>query len=262
MMRRIAKIGGACAAAVVLLAGCGGEPFSSAVGPGGAPRSGAARLLSAVAHVSDAKTARLAMNMRVEGLGDAGAVTLTGSGVMDFRKERAAITMRVLAGGHTESAELRVVDGVVWTNDGSGWRNEPVGDAKTTGAFTSDPTSFLTYLRGVANDVHEDGHDVVRGVDTTKYSAKVDLRRAIEQSEDAEARARAQAALGLVGDLELPVNVWIDEQDRVRKFEVEMDLTEAFSKFGDLGMKSDLHPRISAIIEFYDFGVPVDVKAP
>ena len=41
-----------------------------------------------------------------------------------------------------------------------------------------------------------------------------------------------------------------------------MPLKAFQDKFGDLGMKSDLHPRISAIIEFYDFGVPVDVKAP
>src|SRR5436190_10628630 len=150
-MRGIAKIGwpGAAAFMLVLLAGCGGEAFSSAVEPNGGG-AGRARLLSAVAHVSDAKTARLAMNLRVEGFGDAGAVTLTGSGVMDFRKQRAALTMRVLSGGHTETAELRVVDGVVWTNDGSGWSTESVGDASSSGSFTSDPTSFLTYLRGVA----------------------------------------------------------------------------------------------------------------
>jgi hypothetical protein len=259
-MRRVVKIGGAFAAGLTLLAGCGGEPFSSAVGRGAGNGPGAARLLSAVAHVSDAKTARMSMNLRMEGFGPTGTATVTGTGVIDFRKERAAITMRVLVDGRTETAELRVVDGVVWTNDGSGWSHEAVGDAKGTGSFTSDPTSFLTYLRGVANDVHEDGHETVRGVDTTKYSAKIDLRRAIDQSEaNAFAREKARTALGLVGDLDLPVQVWIDEQDRVRKFEIDMDLGEAFSK---IGMQSAMHPRVSAIIEFHDFGVPVDVKAP
>ena len=249
---------GAFAGAVALLAGCGGQPFSSALDPGARNGPGAARLLNAVAHVSDAKTARISMNMRVEDLG--AGVTVAGSGVIDFRKRRAAMTMRVLSGERRVTAEVRAIDGVVWTNNGSGWSSEPGAASDSTGSLTSDPTNFLTYLRGVANDVREIGQDSVRGIDTTKYSATIDMRRAVERSDaSADERAKVQQALDLVGDLHMPVNVWIDAQDRVRKFEVEMDLSGAMKK---AGMQLDMRARISIIVEFHDFGVPVDVKTP
>src|SRR5438105_12982360 len=185
-MSRFVKLGGACVAAATLLGACGGQPFSSAGrSPGSAP-AGASRLLAAVAHVSDAKTARMSMNLRVEGLGTAAATTVTASGVIDFRTQRAAITMRALSGGRTMSAEVRVVDGVVWTNSGSGWNSAPSGGAGATGSLTSDPTSFLAYLRGVANDVQEVGHDTGRGVDPTEYSASGDILRACGRSEASE----------------------------------------------------------------------------
>jgi len=258
-MLRIVKIGGACAGAAMLLSACGGQPFSSAVGPGRASGASAARLLAAVTHVSDAKTARMSMNLRVEGLGTAAATTVTASGVIDFRTQRAAVTMRALSGGRTIGAEVRVVDGVVWTNGGSGW-SAAAGGADASGSLTSDPTSFLAYLRGVASDVREVGHETVRGVDTTEYDATVDLRRAIERgAANAEARARVQAALDLVGNLDMPVKVWIDAQDRVRKFALEMDMSGALKH---LGLPSDMHPLMSVIIEFHDFGLPVHVKSP
>ncbi len=220
---------------------------------------GAARLLAAVTHVSDAKTARMSMNLRVEGLASA-ATTVTASGVIDFRTQRAAITMRALSGGRTEAAEVRVVDGVVWTNRGSGWSSAPAGGADASGSLTSDPTSFLAYLRGVASDVREVGHDTVRGIDTTEYDATIDLRRAIERGDaSAEAREQVRAALDLLGNLDMPVKVWIDAQDRVRKFDLEMDMSGALKQ---AGMPSGMHPLMSVVIEFHDFGLPVHVKSP
>jgi hypothetical protein len=50
------------------------------------------------------------------------AATVTATGVIDFRAQRAAITMRALSAGRTMVAEARVVDGVVWTSGGSGCR--------------------------------------------------------------------------------------------------------------------------------------------
>jgi hypothetical protein len=144
--------------------------------------------------------------------------------------------------------------------NGSGWSSAPVGAADANGSLTSDPTSFLAYLRGVASDVQEVGHDTVRGVDTTEYEATVDLRRAIERGvASAEARAQVQAALDLVGNLEMPVKVWIDAQDRVRRLELEMDMSGALKH---AGMPSGMHPLMSVIIELHDFGLPVHVKSP
>lgn len=259
-MVRTVKAAVACAGAVIMFSACGGQPFSSAVDEAHGRTTGAARVLAAVAHVSDAKTARISMNVRVEGLGAAPAVTVTASGVIDLGARRAAITMRALAGARSTEAEVRVIDGAVWTNSGSGWSSAPAGSADPTGALTTDPTSFLAYLRGVANDVREVGHDTVRGVDTTEYAAKIDLRRAIERADASGAtRAQVQFALGLLGNVDLPVNVWIDAQDRVRKFELEMDMSGALKHFG---APSGLHPRMSIIVEFHDFGLPVHVEAP
>ena len=63
------------------------------------------------------------------------------------------------------------------------------------------------------NDVQEVGYDTVRAVDTTEYSATVDFRRAIERSDaNTAVRAEVQAALDLLGNLDMPVKVWIDAQ--------------------------------------------------
>jgi hypothetical protein len=236
-MVRTVKVAVACAGAVIVFSACGGQPFSSAVDEAHGRTTGAARVLAAVP-----------------------AVTVAASGVMDLRAGRAAITMRVLAGARSTEAEVRVVDGTVWTNSGSGWTTSSAGSADLTGGLTTDPTSFLAYLRGVANDVREVGHDTVRGVDTTEYAATIDLRRAIEHADASGAtRAQVQFALSLLGNVDMPVNVWIDAQDRVRKFELEMDMSGALKH---LGAPSDLHPRMSIIVEFHDFGLPVHVESP
>ena len=75
----------------------------------------------------------------------------------------------------------------------------------------------------------------------------------------AEVRAQVQAAVDLLGNLDMPVKVWIDAQDRVRKFELDMDMSGALKH---AVMPSGMHPRMSIIIEFHDFGLPVRVESP
>jgi hypothetical protein len=107
----------------------------------------------------------------------------------------------------------------------------------------ADPTQSIAWLRGASSNVEEVGKDELRGDTVTHYWAELDLGKA------------AAAAGATLGDLKgkVPVDVWIDEHDRMRK--LQLDLADApGATEGATG---------ALVLELYDFGVPVgDITAP
>jgi hypothetical protein len=110
----------------------------------------------------------------------------------------------------------------------------------------NDPARLLQFLQGASGEVNTVGEEQVRGVDTTRYRATVELARVIEKApEDArtslreQLERREQAGLGTTFDME----VWIDEDGlarRIRQADPEGDIT----------------------MDLYDFGIDVDVEPP
>ncbi len=99
-----------------------------------------------------------------------------------------------------------------------------------------------------------------RGDDTTRYSATVDLARALARTNaNGSQRAVITKAVALFGNLEIPVTVWVDDAGRLRKVALSMDLSAAA---GRLGLGAGTDPKIEATVEFYDFGAPVQVAVP
>jgi hypothetical protein len=109
------------------------------------------------------------------------------------------------------------------------------------------PTSALSYLRG-SSHVREVGSESVGGTDTTHYKVTVDLERAAAKSTGAERQA-LNRVVQATGVKKLPVDVWVDGKDYVRKVEYGQR-TGAGSK------------PVRVTMTLHDYGAPVTVKPP
>jgi hypothetical protein len=260
-MQHARRVGLLLAAAALIVAGCGeAKPWSQTYGSG---RAGAARtkLLAAVDSLTAAKTARVAMSMRLDGPG-LFDVTADGAGVIDFENGAARLTLDMRAGGERTEVEVRAIDGTVYVNAGGGWISQRTADALVSGG-TSDPEDYVAWLRGIADDVRVAGSEEVRGTPTTRYVATISLARAAEHAAlDGDDRAAAQAALGVLGDVRMPATVWIDDDDRLRKFRIEVDIADAMKKASGGLVGGDVTANMEITMELYDFGVDVDVRPP
>ena len=159
---------------MLAIAGCGGQQFPTTAG--GAPHTpvtARARLLAAVTRTTEAKTAKLAIDMSMTGMGTAGNVHVSGSGAMDLTHRRVQMKM-VSTGPVPLSVEVRLVDGTAYMNTGAGWTSQP---AASTGPTTPMPTDDLDYLKSIGSTVRVEGTQVLRGVYTTRYGATVNLEQ-------------------------------------------------------------------------------------
>jgi hypothetical protein len=119
------------------------------------------------------------------------------------------------------------------------------------GAFDrTDPAQALAYLEA-ADDVEEIGTEEVRGAETTHYRLTVDLRKAAEGSP--EYRAVIEQSLQAGGTAEVPTEVWVDEDGRVRR--VRMVYADVPTPDGEAA-------DVTVTTELYDFGADVDVEPP
>jgi hypothetical protein len=105
--------------------------------------------------------------------------------------------------------------------------NELLGNLGLKQPF--DPTEILAYLKAVSGNVAVVGHDTVRGANTTRYHARVELPRDAQNVQ-----------------LTVPADLWIDGSGRLRKLEMSMSSPVA----------------TTAVFELWDFGTTVDVTPP
>ena len=262
----------------LVAAGCGGDGSKSADTPDGdvVVRT-AEEAFEALSASSDATTeagsVRFAIEMEITGGPEAMAVAVDGafdleSGAGSFEMDLGALG--VPGGG---SVEARLVDGSLYMDfssiagaDGLGagvrWVEMDLdalaGDlGLDLGDFgASDPSQLLDTLeslRGVSRDIELIGPDVVRGVPTERYRVEVDLEKALGDVPES-LRDDLERSFAIL-DLEtLPMEVWIDSEDRVRRLEFEMSSTE----LADVGAEVSVHMSM----DLFDFGVEVDVVAP
>lgn len=124
------------------------------------------------------------------------------------------------------------------------------------GGAQGAPSDQLAYLRGVSDSVEKLGTEKVRDTPTTHYRADVDLDEAAP--EDPQARRAFEKATEGLRSKTIPTEVWIDEEDRIRRYKMTMPvpLPEGASptEEGD--------PTMTMTAEYYDFGTPVAVEPP
>lgn len=108
----------------------------------------------------------------------------------------------------------------------------------------NDPSQMLQYLRATGN-VKKVGAETVRGVDTTRYAARLQLDKVADRVSPEAARALKQATKTL-GTKEIPMDVWIGGDGLVRR------------------VKMNWHPRGATFVmslDLFDFG-DVTIDAP
>lgn len=247
----------------------------------GTPRQAVAEAAERTAEV---ETARVAMTVEQET--DGFGMTLSTEGVIDFVNERAEMRMDLPAapeGAEAGGSITTIVDGdVVYTqiplpeaptawvrvdpHDMPGMPEE--GGLGAGPAGGQNPADSLDYLRGVTDEVTEEGSEQVRGVDTTRYEATVDLERVVEEAPEAQREHVRQSAERLGVD-ELPMTVWVDDEGRLRRLHYEVDLSRVQPPEASDGSDAPddaamARPQGTATItmELFDFGVDADITPP
>jgi hypothetical protein len=206
------------------------------------------------------------------------SVDLTGSGLFDYRHPRGAVTYRMqLPGLGNVSMEMRAVGKKLYLRlpqevvgpalpNGKPWFGIDL-DKSLQGAglgsfdFTQqDPAQTLQYLRAASSGVKESGSATVRGVETTRYVGRLNFRKALDAglerlqlpaAERQRARQGMQRLLGRLGAKGMPFEVFVYDDGLLRRLTLDMSME---------AMGQPLSTKVS--MDYFDFGVDVDVQAP
>jgi len=279
MFRKLAVL----AVVPLLVAACAKEADDGAVQVKTGDAAATA-LRAAPSAVADAGTARMELVMAMTVKGE--DLKVTGTGVADGPAGQMQMKMDMgelfgkLAGATGEKIPAGFDGPWEMVADGStmylrapvfqllgveGWLSmtpDDMGSAAAglgLGAGSFDLTQTLDSLRGVSGDPQVVGQEEVRGVPTTHYRATVDLAKALEQA-PAEQRERLEAAFqqlepsGDLGDADIPVDVWVDEDDLPRRVRTEMS-----SMFAALGLGES---SMTMTMELFDYGDDVTIEVP
>jgi hypothetical protein len=118
-----------------------------------------------------------------------------------------------------------------------------------------DPTQSLRYLRARSGEVRKLGHARVRGVETTRYAATIDLRRfpgTLPAPKRRDARRSVRQLISLTGRSTFPTQVWIDGRGYVRRQRTSLSFRAP----------NGLRPHVTQLFDFYDFGVRARIVPP
>jgi hypothetical protein len=251
-MRRILITSCAFASAAVLIAGCGGKPWSEAV----QNASPSARLLAAVTSTTDAHTADFVMDIKVSasGLGSGTKTAdISGSGSINFTHQAAEMTLKATSSEGSEEGELRVVGGKEYIRKDGDWSAADKTDSSD--AFgNGDPTQYLHYLSAISSDVHVVGPATIEGVDVTTYAGTIDVKAlASSSSLSASQRENLQNTLDELGANipPMPFTAALDDRGRLRKLTNTIDMSV-------LGVTEHIDTSMS----YSNFGVAVNITPP
>lgn len=224
--------------------------------------------------------AQMSMRARMEIPGLPGPLTLTGNGDFDFAAGEGEILSTVtglpaagpgaLHAGSLQFTELFARDSLFMSSPlfagklpgGARWMRldlaavaQGVGlDARSLSSGQADPAKVLDYLRASGGPVTRVGENVLRGTQTTHYRGTIDLARLIGQSHSgnpAPLRASIEKLSSQAGPGTIPVEVWIDAHNLVRK--MTMAVTDS-SEGHRVGVTLEL--------ELFGFGATPTVNMP
>ncbi|MBN3929338.1 hypothetical protein IQ279_06735 [Streptomyces verrucosisporus] len=218
-----------------------------------------------------AETARMTLKVRAAMGGQ--QQTLTGDGTVDLADGTSDLTVE--AGGG-ERIEQRVVDETLYQRlpdqareqlgVGKPWisvdlRELAGSDGTVGGVRVNDPVQGLDYARTLDDDATRVGTEEIGGVETTHYRVNVDVDE-LADGDTAEAERLRQQ----LGD-SLPMHLWLDDQDRIRRqqFEIPLDGEAARSNSRARSQppsREASEAKIRTVIEFSDFGTEVEVSPP
>ena len=234
----------------VLAAGCG-------------TTTAQASSLAAAVTSTAGQTARIAATttMQMQGM----SVSFTETGAFDFAHSRGMVSMQSPV-GMTEifippKAYIKIPGGAAGPlPHGKSW---VAVDAGTSGGLESsalsplgggtDPADLLASLTAISSSVTNLGTTTIRGVQVAGYSVDIDPAKAAARVPSWE-RAGFLGFASSLGTGAIPVEVWVDQQNLVRRVKLSLHLPG--------GSGAPASERMVQVTDFYDFGVPVRVSAP
>jgi hypothetical protein len=248
----------------------------------GASDADPAAVANAAERTRDAQTARVDLRMTAKGFGLPTALDVTGDGTTSLDSARMALELELgpvlaLAGAQGDGTTkllvrggdlfvdppqvegLELPDGATWVKVDLARLVEAAGaDAEALGEImTVDPAKQLEALRS-AKGVEEVGTEEIDGAETTHLRGEVrfsDFAKTLPPDRREKAlEAMRRLAKGQPGaDAPAPVDVWIDDQDRIRR------MTQKGKVPGQPGVPAG---EFAITMQFTDFGAPLDVEAP
>lgn len=226
---------------------------------GGDDRTPAERLGAAPDAVTDAGS--FAFEIGVESnIGSAGNTT-TLTGEVDARTKRSSARFD-LGGTPVEMVSdgstlyLHLPEEARGAIGGKAWAKLDLATvAPGLGPLSGDasPMQSFDQLRKAGTSVDEVGEEEVRGTKTTHFKTVLDLTAAIDQlgggalGDQAEPLRRQLAAV--------PVDVWLDGEDRIRRQRTTLDLSLP-------GLTGATATKVTTTIEAFDYGKPVTIELP
>jgi len=109
-----------------------------------------------------------------------------------------------------------------------------------------DALSYLHLMPGATGDVQTLGHQTIDQVRTTHYRVTIDLAKA-EQSMPPQLQQSSAAQLAQLGISTMPVDVWLDAQNKLRQEKVSMDVQ---------------HQHFDMLLRLSGSSTPINVTAP
>ncbi|GAA2274133.1 putative lipoprotein [Streptomyces ruber] len=238
----------------------GNAGSASASESAGAREQGTQAVRSAYDKTAEEDTAR--MTMRVVTSAQGQSVTVDGEGTIDLSEGDSVMT--VTAQG--QEIEQRVVDQVLYQKmpeqQGSGgkpWIKIDLEKAAAQqgggGQTVSNPADSAAFAKAISDkDVAEKGTEKVGGVDTTRYRVNVDVN---ELPNGAELSRQVGGTL--------PMDVWLDDEGRIRRQQMDMTVKVPAASSEQSAAGSSASPqeaKVRTVVEFTDFGTEVEAEAP
>lgn len=242
----------ALAATALLLAGCGSG-------------SDVTRFEDA-ADATSAESARFEMSYEFPTGTNASTSRFTVSGTFDFQNEAGVMrdfeeSAKEAIGADNFPTEVRYFQGTVYTQWQVKGKRYWVKEVEEPDVRVADPMEALVPFPGGSTtptdvlelvlrssaDVRVLGGEEVRGARTTHYRGEVDPEKLLAEL-PAERRPGPASSEDWRNLAAVPVEVWVDEDGRVRRIDIEQDM----------GTEDALGSRF----ELYDFGVELDVRPP
>lgn len=226
----------ALAALALLAAGCGED--AAEVGP----------LPAAAERTAHEETLRFFMAIDVDTRAE-GQMRMEGTGVATADHSRGRYAGAVEHDGVKLRTEVISIRDEFWVRSedaelppGKRWMHSV---DRTVAPRTMTLRELLALIRE-SGDVRAVGGERVRGRSTTHYEASVTVRDVLDNS-PRETRERLREQLAPFEDMELPIDVWIDGEDLLRRIDV-------------LFARGDESVRLR--VEILEYGVEVDAEPP
>jgi hypothetical protein len=240
--------------------------------------------LDPVARAADATShaggAHIAITARVEAAALSTPFTMTGGGFFNYRTHEGLLSLQMaglpgaaattLPPGPLQMEEIfksstiyvgstlfagKLPGGARWMKLDLSRFGQALGlNPEQLAGGQSNPAQFLEYLKASAGAVTVVGHELVRGVETTRYRGAIDLQKAAEvvpSSDRGRLRASIAKLAAQTGVDSLPVEVWVDAGGLVRRVSLALSIPAS-------GESVQLHMRI----ELFAFGATPAVIAP